>query len=72
MITTSTVLKTYNREPAWLRAENIVSTDYLCDPDKKRATTIFAANNKDNTLPIVIDYGSGMIKAVMNNSINLF
>ncbi len=65
MITTPTAQKTYNRDPMWLRAENILFTDYLCDPDKKKGTTIFTANNRDTSLPIVIDYGSGMIKAVI-------
>ena len=49
---------------AQIRLDSLVYKETFYDPPKKKKTSIFVENNKNMKVPIIIDYGSGITKAV--------
>lgn len=47
-----------------VKLDSLLSKDLFYDPLKKRKHTTFVENNKKTDIPIIIDYGSGITKAV--------
>ncbi len=54
-------------EPKVYQLEDLEYTNLYNDPDRKKTQTLFANNNKNTNIPIVIDYGSNATKAVSFN-----
>lgn len=47
-----------------IRWDSLPYKELFYDPPKKKKTTTFVVNNKTTNIPIIIDYGSGITKAV--------
>ena len=54
----------FTKELECYKLDSIKSRDILLDPPKKKKTSTLLENNKKHSLPIIIDYGSGITKAV--------
>ena len=52
------------QKPQQIKLDALNYKEIFYDPPKKRKTTIFYENNKKSNIPIIIDYGSGITKAV--------
>lgn len=54
----------FAEETSTIKLDSLIYNEILFDPPKKKKNGIFSENNKKNDLPIIIDYGSGITKAV--------
>ena len=53
----------YHKIPQ-IKLESLNYKEIFYDPPKKKKTTTFLENNKKHNIPLIIDYGSGITKAV--------
>lgn len=54
----------FAEETSNFKLDSLIYNEILFDPPKKKKNGIFSDNNKKVDLPIIIDYGSGITKAV--------
>ena len=56
----------FQNEMKIVNIEELEYTNIFYDPERKKTQNIFTQNNKNSAIPIVIDYGSYAIKAVLS------
>jgi hypothetical protein len=47
-----------------MKLDELEYTNIFTEPERKKVQSVYATNNKNTSLPIVIDYGSHCTKAV--------